>query len=163
SLAVRLRIPFVNADTGAVTATELPAEVTGQDGAIQCRAEISGALARAAYGALSTPGFQPGDLAGLVVDTAFDAVQETTAAWATKVGPGAGRDGQDASLVLVPVRGWPYEPPPRVEHPVPDDHPNWSDVVTTQVTVPDASQSTALEAPTVIEVPSPFLEQPAAT
>jgi hypothetical protein len=162
-LAVRLRIPFVNADTGAATATELPAEASEQDGVIRCRAEITGAVARAAYGALSTPGFQPNDQAGLVVETSFTAVQEAPFAWATKVVKGAGHDGQDAVLVLAPVRGWPYEEPPRVEHPVPDDHPNWGDVITSQVTVPDASQSTALQAPTVIEVPSPFLEQPAAT
>jgi len=162
SLAVRLRIPFVNADTGAPTATELPAEVMEEAGVIHCRAEISGAVARAAYGALSTPGFQPNDQAGLVVDASFTAVQETKAAWATKVVTGAGRDGQNADLVLVPVRGWPYEEPPRVEHPVPDEHPNWADVVTSQVTVPDASESAAVAAPTVIEVPSPFLGEQAA-
>ncbi|WP_328709961.1 hypothetical protein [Microbispora hainanensis] len=131
-VSVRLRIPFVDADTGRPASTELPIDVDVRDDVVHCRAEISGAVARAAYGALSTPGFQPGDGAGLIVSTSFVGVQETLAAWAVSTMVHA----EPERLEIVPVQGWPIEDPPREEHPIPEEHPNWSDVVITEVRVP---------------------------
>ncbi|WP_236790952.1 hypothetical protein [Amycolatopsis sp. GM8] len=160
SLAVRLRIPFVDAETGAPTATELPAEATERDGLVHCRAEIRGAVARAAYGALSAPGFQPGDGAGLVVETSFTAVRQTAVAWAGDVLEGVEIDHDALDLaVLVPARGWPWEEPPREEHPVPEEHPEWGEVSTSQITLPDISGQIVLRSADVAEVASPVLEQ----
>ncbi|MEV4295394.1 hypothetical protein [Microbispora rosea] len=155
-VSVRLRIPFVDADTGRPTSTELPVDVDRRDDVVHCRAEISGAVARAAYGALSTPGFQPGDGAGVIVSTSFVGVQETLAAWAASVLE------QDTPhrLEIVPVRGWPVEEPPREEHPVPDEHPNWSDVVTTEVRVPGELTTAGRGAVRLPQVAAPFTESP---
>ncbi|WP_432872429.1 hypothetical protein [Microbispora rosea] len=155
-VSVRLRIPFVDADTGRPTSTELPVDVDRRDDVVHCRAEISGAVARAAYGALSTPGFQPGDEAGVIVSTSFVGVQGTLAAWATSVVE------QDTPhrLEVVPVRGWPFEEPPREEHPIPDEHPNWSDVVTTEVRVPGELTTAGRGAVRLTQVPQPFTESP---
>ncbi|WP_030506667.1 hypothetical protein [Microbispora rosea] len=155
-VSVRLRIPFVDADTGRPTSTELPVDVDRRDDVVHCRAEISGAVARAAYGALSTPGFQPGDGAGVIVSTSFVGVQETLAAWATSVVE------QDTPhrLEVVPVRGWPFEEPPREEHPIPDEHPNWADVVTTEVRVPGELTTAGRGAVRLTRVPQPFTESP---
>ncbi|MEU6430599.1 hypothetical protein ABZ860_32290 [Microbispora sp. NPDC046973] len=153
-VSVRLRIPFVDADTGRPTSTELPVDVDRHDGLVHCRAEISGAVARAAYGALSTPGFQPDDGAGVIVSTSFVGVQETLAAWALS---GEGPDRPD-SLEIVPVRGWPFEEPLREEHPIPEEHPNWSDVVTTEVRVPGELTTAGRGAVRLTEVSPPFTE-----
>ncbi|MGI5158030.1 hypothetical protein [Microbispora sp. CA-102843] len=153
-VSVRLRIPFVDADTGRPTSTELPVDVDRRDDVVHCRAEISGAVARAAYGALSTPGFQSDDGAGVIVSTSFVGVQETLAAWATSV-VNHDRPGR---LEVVPVRGWPFEEPLRVEHPIPDEHPNWSDVVTTEVRVPGELTTAGRGAVRLTRVSPPFRE-----
>ncbi|KAB8176809.1 hypothetical protein [Microbispora catharanthi] len=155
-VSVRLRIPFVDADTGRPTSTELPVDVDRHDGLVHCRAEISGAVARAAYGALSTPGFQPDDGAGVVVSTSFVGVQETPAAWALS-GENPDRPG---SLEVAPVRGWPFEEPLREEHPIPEEHPNWSDVVTTEVRVPGELTTAGRGAVRLTQVSPPFTESP---
>ncbi|MGN9812824.1 hypothetical protein ACTMSW_26165 [Micromonospora sp. BQ11] len=158
-VAVRLRIPYIDADTGTPGATELPAEATERDGVVHCRVEISGPLARAAYGALSTPGFQPDDVAGLIVDSTFVAVQETEAAWAMV--PSSGLtvaeappvSGQVDRAVLVPVRrGWPYEEPPREEHPIPVEHPEWRERVTSRVRVPAVSEVVGIGSARLLDV-----------
>ncbi|GIH62734.1 hypothetical protein [Microbispora siamensis] len=153
-VSVRLRIPFVDADTGRPASTELPVDVDRRDDVVHCRAEISGAVARAAYGALSTPGFQPDDGAGMIVSTSFVGVQETLAAWATSV---VNHD-RPGTLEVVPVRGWPFEEPLRVEHPIPDEHPNWSDVVTTEVRVPGELTIAGRGAVRLTQVSPPFTE-----
>jgi hypothetical protein len=162
-LAVRLRIPYVDADTGAPTSTELPTEATERDGVIHCRTEIRGAAARAAYGVLSTPGFQHDDGAGFVVDTYFTAVQETLITWTTDVLEGSGGSGEDLGLIVLEpaVRGWPFEEPPRVEHPQPEEHPEWADVITSRVILPETSEAIVVQGTGVVELPSPFLEEPA--
>ncbi|GAB3132363.1 hypothetical protein [Microbispora hainanensis] len=157
-VSVRLRIPFVDADTGRPTSTELPVDVDRRDDVVHCRAEISGAVARAAYGALSTPGFQPGDGAGLIVSTSFVGVQETLAAWALS----AMVHGEPERLEIVPVQGWPIEEPPREEHPIPEEHPNWSDVMTTEVRVPGELMIAGRGAIRLAEV-SPLLTESAFT
>ncbi|MEU8171248.1 hypothetical protein AB0C14_00090 [Microbispora hainanensis] len=153
-VSVRLRVPFVDADTGRPTSTELPVDVDRRDDVVHCRAEISGAVARAAYGALSTPGFQPGDGAGLIVDTSFVGVQETAAAWAES----AMVHGEPKHLEIVPVQGWPIEEPPREEHPIPEEHPNWSDVMITEVRVPGELMTAGRGAIRLAEV-SPLLTE----
>ncbi|GAA0401232.1 hypothetical protein GCM10009530_61350 [Microbispora corallina] len=159
-VSVRLRIPFVDADTGRPTSTELPVDVDMRDGVVHCRAEISGAVARAAYGALSTPGFQPDDGAGLVVGTSFVGVQETLAAWATSM---VNHDRLDrpldaGRLEVVPIRAWPFEEPPREEHPIPEEHPNWAEVVTTEVRVPGELTTAGQGAVRLTRVSTPFTE-----
>ncbi|WP_169953292.1 hypothetical protein [Microbispora sp. H11081] len=153
-VSVRLRIPFVDADTGRPASTELPVDVDRRGDVVHCRAEISGAVARAAYGALSTPGFQPHDGAGMIVSTSFVGVQETYAAWAA---PGVTEEGPDR-LEIVRVRGWPFEEPLRVEHPIPDEHPNWSDVLTTEVRVPGELTTAGRAAVRLARVEAPFTE-----
>ncbi|OPG14316.1 hypothetical protein [Microbispora sp. GKU 823] len=144
----------MDADTGRPASTELPVDVDRRDDVVHCRAEISGAVARAAYGALSTPGFQPDDGAGVIVSTSFVGVQETLAAWATSV---VNHD-RPGPLEVVPVRGWPFEEPLRVEHPIPDEHPNWSDVVTTEVRVPGELTIAGRGAARLSQVSPPFTE-----
>ncbi|MBP2708570.1 hypothetical protein JOL79_32850 [Microbispora sp. RL4-1S] len=158
-VSVRLRIPFVDADTGRPSSTELPVDVDRRDDVVRCRAEISGAVARAAYGALSTPGFQPADGAGLVVSTSFVGVQETFAAWATSVVDHDGPGRLDAGrLEVVPIRGWPFEEPLREEHPIPEEHPNWSDVVTTEVRIPGELTTSGRGAVRLTQVSPGFTE-----
>jgi hypothetical protein len=74
TVAARLRVPYVDAESGEAAAADLPATVDAHDDRITCTVEVDGALARATYGVLSTPGFQ-NQPARLIVQTSFGAVR----------------------------------------------------------------------------------------
>jgi hypothetical protein len=91
-------IPITDATSAEESVVELPITPVSVGDVVECSVEITGALARAAYGMLSTDKFQGERRATITVNTAFDASETVTRA--------AGQ-----------VRHWIADPPPEYDDP----------------------------------------------
>ncbi|MGE0218296.1 hypothetical protein [Mycolicibacterium sp.] len=101
SVGARLAVPVTDTVTGAESVVEFPVTVAEDGDLLRCTVEITGAVVRAAYGVLSTPGFQGDRTAELVIDTTFSAGQTATIP-----------ERHERRWVPDPPREWDAPPPP---------------------------------------------------